>query len=769
MKREEFLKQLANAIQDSMQRYYRNLVFIESEDYINEVINVLSTYFSIRQEKELSIIYAFHPWVVHSKERRDKIREVIEERGLSFIDVDYSSTDEILGNTYDVVIMDMVDNFQPNYIGRLTDLVRGGGLIIMYTDDLINNKLFRSTLVRKGKVLDFYEERFKRELMNHKGIFCLIGGEYYANSFDGEIVKTEKKNPTKPLMPSILHQLALSEDESNVIDSIKFLIRGGKRIVTITAARGRGKSSATGLGLAGLIHVNLQEDYPTRVIVTAPSLASSSQIMLFLMKGLEALDLQYEVKNSDTGLPGSVFGDGFKVEYRSPDAVIEEEGDTLVVDETASLGMAFLENVIRNWKKLVFVTTVHGYEGSGKTFLKFLNEAIRKKEIAVKWVTMDKPIRYGQNDPIEKWLYDTLLLAAEPKEVSSLDTVVYETVNKEMVFTNDDSLSQLYGILVTAHYRNNPDDLMIMGDGVHHIIKALSAQDSYIGVVQVAEEGELDGDKIKFCLNGGTFDGDLIPDRLLKHSRIIDFGTMKGWRIVRIAITKDLQGKGLGSKLLDMVVNDAKDKGLDWIGSSFMGDPKVLSFWIKNGFIPVHVSPKKNEKFGDFPVVVVKPISERARRSVYVASYILKDKMLNTLHDVYFNMSPELASILISGSVAFKKFDVNKVYLSKALAFVRGISPYESSADAIHALVLKYFWEKRDWSLSREEEMMLVGKVLQGRPWGYLISSIGISRSQASEMIYPSIVTLLKNYYNLEVDMDLEVSVDDFRDEFTTR
>lgn len=69
---------------------------------------------------------------------------------------------------------------------------------------------------------------------------------------------------------------------------------------------------------------------------------------------------------------------------------------------------------------------------------------------------------------------------------------------------------------------------------------------------------------IDLALKGGTFDGDLIPDRLLKHVRIKEFGKLSGWRIVRIATVPELQDKGFGSQLLQMILEDAKLQG--WTG-----------------------------------------------------------------------------------------------------------------------------------------------------------------------------------------------------------
>ena len=764
MNKEEFFKLLEDSIKDSIQRYYRNVVFIHDKDYLFYVREVLELYLKINPNPRTA--YAFHPWVTGSKDRLNEIRKIVD-----VIDIDYSSSEKYLGSTFDVVILDLVDNFEPNFIGRLVDLVRGGGIAILYTDDLKEHKLFRNSIMRNGKIRDIYEERFMRKLREHAGIFAIINSDYYANPFKGEVgEKPSPAVPRRPLMPLELHKLCMSKDQNHILESFYTLRQGNKRVLVITSARGRGKSAVTGLGIAGLIHKYGDRKRKMRIVVTSPSSTGISQLMLFLKKGLDALSIPYKTKDSIYGYPMSIEGPNFKVYYEIPEATLEDEGDILVVDEAAAIGVGYIDSALKTWKKVVLVTTVHGYEGSGKAFLRYLRRILEARKFAVTWQEMTKPLRYVEGDPIEKWLYDTLLLDAEPeKPPRDISHLVFETASQEEIFSDDKKLRQIYGILVTAHYRNNPNDLMIMADGIHHKIMTLSTpDDKYVGVVQIAEEGGLPDSMIDLALKGGTFDGDLIPDRLIKHSRLREFGRMKGWRIVRIAIMQELQDMGLGSTMLKMITEEAKGQ-VDWVGSAFMGDIRVLNFWIKNGFIPVHVSPKRNEKLGDYPVVVMKPISELAKEAVDIASYILKEKMLNTIHDIYFSMDPEVTRIILRGIKVHKDVHVNKILIDKALAFIQGVSPYESSADGIHMLTLKYFWDaKRDWSLSPEQEIILIAKVLQGRPWRFTSSSLSANRTTVNELLYEAIAELLFRYYGLTPDSKAGLEIKNLDDEFHT-
>jgi len=751
--KEEFVKKFSETLDDAIKRYYRLLVYIEKkEGYLDELIEVIKIFLS--KVKKANIAYGFHPWATGAKDRMLKIKQIVEENGGKLEDIDYSDSEKYLGFTFDAAILDFVDDFQPNNIGRFIDLVKGGGVAIIYTNDILENKLFRNSLIKYDNVRDIYEKRFINKLFSHEGIFIIRGNEYFANIFTGEVkTKGERHIPKRVKMPRALHNLCISDDQNRVLESFSFLLKGQNRMLVLTAPRGRGKSAIVGLGIAGIIKLSKKR---LRIIVTAPSVAGTSQFMRFLKMGLEALDIDHKVKVGEGGYIREIFGQNFRVSYFPPDvAVIEKDGDILVMDEAAAVGMEYVDLATKFWKKIVLITTVHGYEGSGKAFLKYLRKTMEEKKFRVEWVEMSEPLRYAEGDPIERWLYDTLLLDAEPKlPAQDLDKLLFKMEDTEEIFSDDEKLRQVYGILVTAHYRNNPNDLMIMADALHHKLGGISTLDGvYVGVVQIAEEGNLPESVIDGSLKGITFEGDLIPDRLIKHSRIRNFGRMRGWRIVRIAVLQELQNRGLGSKMLSAIIEEAKRKGLDWVGSSFMADKKVINFWLKNGFTPVHISPKRNEKLGEHAVIVMYGISEEGKAAVRISAELLKERMLNTLHDVYYTMDPWIARLIINGIKVHREVELNEIHKDKIASFLQGVSPYETAADAINLLVKKYFWDaKRDWSLNPEEEAVLLCKVIQGKPWNMTSLTLEMNRTQVTELLYDAISKLAKKYYNITAD-----------------
>ena len=101
----------------------------------------------------------------------------------------------------------------------------------------------------------------------------------------------------------------------------------------------------------------------------------------------------------------------------------------------------------------------------------------------LKEVTLDEPIRYGLNDPIEKWLNDLLCLKAT-EEIDLLkngcphpNSCDLYYVNRDTLFSYHSSsekfLRKLMSIFVSSHYKNTPNDLLLLSDAPAHQVFVL--------------------------------------------------------------------------------------------------------------------------------------------------------------------------------------------------------------------------------------------------------------------------------------------------------
>ena len=215
--------------------------------------------------------------------------------------------------------------------------------------------------------------------------------------------------------------------------------------------------------------------------------------------------------------------------------------------------------------------------------------------------------------------------------------------------------------------------------------------------------------------------GHVIPSRIVLHYNFKSFGRLRGWRIVRIATHPEMQGMGFGTRALEHVEMEARDNGIDWIGAGFGATRDLLRFWMRLKFIPVHISPKRNSVTGEYSVLLVKPLSEKAARLLDEVLKEFKRRLLNSLHDVYFSLNPLVASYLLKSPVRSGKLRLSQSQRSRLQGFIKGEYIYELASDAIYEIVKHYFWLGED-CLTPLEDSLLIGKVLQGKGWDLIRS-----------------------------------------------
>jgi N-acetyltransferase 10 len=231
-------------------------------------------------------------------------------------------------------------------------------------------------------------------------------------------------------------------------------------------------------------------------------------------------------------------------------------------------------------------STIHGYEGTGRSLSLKLLQQLRQQSIAnmntqsgsssrvLKEVALEQAIRYADNDPVEDWLNRLLLLDAT--EIEPLiegypkpeDLELY-LVNRDTLFSfhkgSENFLKKVMSLFVSSHYKNSPNDLQLLSDAPSHSIFVLCRSieknssstkgipDIY-AAIQICEEGGISKNVI---LNnnkrGFKPAGDLIPWTVSEHFQDNEFPHLKGIRVVRIATHPECQRMGYGSRALQLL------------------------------------------------------------------------------------------------------------------------------------------------------------------------------------------------------------------------
>ncbi len=646
-------------------------------------------------------------------------------RGYQVNQKPFATARDVLGRTYDVAVIDAHENFPPREIGIIVETVRGPGVIILWVPELtrwVNTKLKFHELYVVTPPYDvsdcrnLYLSRVLRKIMEHNGIYVL--------SEEGSVVKAPKerkrrkgrrkiKIPRKPRVPREILSLAATQDQVEVIDALPGVFEGKRRAIVLLADRGRGKSAALGLFIASLAGKG------KRVVVTAPSFSNAEEIFKFVERGLKTLDVKYRSKK------GEIRAEGLEVVFREPLDVLPERADLLIVDEAAGIYVSILKEFLR-FPHIIFSTTTHGYEGTGRLFQYRFLPSLRASH-SVEILRMSEPIRYAPGDPIEAWLYDVFLLDAEPAKLSKKDLedvaegrLTFEELDVEDLFLRDDAtLRQFIGIYVFAHYRNNPKDIAIVADAPNQRVFCVkTASGKIVASIQVAEEGGLRDEDIERMRAGEIIQGNIVPDLMVKYYAYEDFARRQGLRVVRIAVHPEIQGRGIGSFALARLGDVAEKEGKAWYGAVFGASPRLLRFWLKNGFLPVHVSPKRNPESGEYSVLVIRPLDRLAHDVASVTNFGMKMRLVYELDNFYKYMEPEVALLLLSSGKRRKvPLGLTVPERRKLQGYVEGRLFYDALSDVFFRIAVWYFLGEQRPEMEEKEKLWIIEKVLKKRTW----------------------------------------------------
>jgi N-acetyltransferase 10 len=377
---------------------------------------------------------------------------------------------------------------------------------------------------------------------------------------------------------------------------------------------------------------------------------------------------------------------------------------------------------------LIFIsTTVSGYEGTGRALSMKLISDMRKRvnnaatdgvvdNRLLKELQLSDPIRYAPGDEIESWLSDLLCLNATntPVPLSKLphpNLCELYYVNRDILFSYQKSseafLQKLVSLFVSAHYKNQPNDLQLMSDAPGHHIFALcspgesGATPDILCVIHACEEGNLTPESVTSNLSKGLRpSGDLIPYTLSQYYLESSFANLAGLRVVRIATNPEVQRSGYGSRALQllreyftggMTVPDAdgsshqapgsllqplstrQPERLDYIGVSFGITTDLFNFWKRNKFSPLYIRQVPNDATGEHSAIMINPISV----DIGVLRHLFLKRFLPLLGISFRAMPTDLALSLVS--------DID-VHSSTALEAVRSTVAGSTVVDGVPQL-----------------------------------------------------------------------------------
>lgn len=633
-----------------------------------------------------------------------------------------------LGTQTRALVIDTFDGLDPDGLGAGVGTVSTGGLVVLLTPpletwpDFDDPQLARLAVDGHGvsAVGRRFTARLARMLKDDRWVVRVSEGHPLE---PWEALKGAPVPPDHPEDPD-----CISIDQARAVATVLRTATGHRRRPTVlTADRGRGKSAALGIAAARF----LRERGGT-VVVTAPRRAA-----------VEAV-LQHAARVLDTA-PGKVAvhaANGGVLRFMVPEelAHCREAPDLVLVDEAAALSPHVLGTLLRKHSRIVFATTVHGYEGSGRGFVLRFQPVLKAQTPRWRHVPMTTPVRWRDGCPVEALLFRMLLLDAELPDVDDAaitpDHNVMQVLDQDALAADEALLREVFGLLVHAHYRTRPLDLRNLLDGPNLEVYLLWHGTDLAAVAMVAAEGGFEAG-VAYAIWAGDRRprGHLLPQGLAAHVGVQQGAGCRAARIMRIAVHPRLQRQGLGLRLVKHIAEAARRADHDVLGASFGATPGLLAFWQRGGCVPLRLGVRRDAASGTHSALVARGLNSHGTALLEEGRCLFARDFPAQLGDPLQQVEPELALDLLSGLAVPEP---NERDWLDAVGFAHGHRAYEVSIAALRTIALAVLTTNaaRDW-LPVQDRCALLARVIQQRPWAE-------SAAVTGQTGRPAVVALLR-------------------------
>ncbi len=591
----------------------------------------------------------------------------------------------LLGRECDVLLFDARKNFDANsFTAALGSLVGGGMLVVLIKDN--------------------EPETYAEKWMHTQ----------WQNLF---VVEQNRPLPQlSELIPS--SDIAQFYDQEKAVAAVEKVVTGHrKRPLILTADRGRGKSSALGIACAKLLNKKALQ-----VIVTAPSVKAVEPVFEHA---------QRIVSNGSRLRKDRLEAGQGSIQFIAPDELLTSlpECDLLLVDEAAAIPVPMLHRITDHYHRLVFSSTIHGYEGCGRGFtLKFV-DWLNSKRPGMKTCHLRQPIRWCESDPLELWTYNAFLLNAElDNPVSeSDDSIRLRKVEKQELLNNPDLLRQCFALLVNAHYQTSPNDLLHLLRDPSSAIYVAQSDKHLAGVLLTVEEGGLDEITISDILLGKRRPpGHLVPVTIINQLGLPEVGKLSTLRIMRIAVHPQLQSRGIGMKMLSLLEQSLLPPHISYLSTSFGLTDELFKFWHRSGYQPLRLGTKRDAASGCYSLLMVRQLTGKPQLWADSAEELCRELLIKSASQVYSKLEPSLFRCLIS------PYNPTTELSCSQLTLIQNYSLGGCSYESVFVWLQQWLLEQ---GISLASDLMIY-KIFLNHDWEFCAKQFGLTgRKQVEQQI----------------------------------
>jgi N-acetyltransferase 10 len=365
-------------------------------------------YSKLNPGKKLNILWCYKKelgFSNHAKKKMKKIKKLMnkglydpdEENAfdlfISSADIKYcfyNETQRVLGNTFGMLILQDFEALTPNILCRTIETIQGGGLVVflfnnmsslkqLYTISMDVHDRYRTD--SNQNIEPRFNERFILSLSTCRN--CLVMDDelnvlpisshikdlkpveknidmekenVFISGRESELKSLKDSLKNKGPIGSLVEQCKTLDQAKCVMAMVDSISEKSMRAtVSITAGRGRGKSSAMGLAISSAVIFGF-----SNIFVTAPSPDNLKTFFEFVIKGLISLNYRehkdFEIQEGvEEGLRGCIIRINiFKnhkqsISFVQPtDVNIFQMAELLVIDEAAAIPLHVVKRIMRN-------------------------------------------------------------------------------------------------------------------------------------------------------------------------------------------------------------------------------------------------------------------------------------------------------------------------------------------------------------------------------------------------------------------------------------
>jgi len=703
--REQLQKQIQQLEKQAQQKAHRYLVVLSGDEQWARVTlaHVLST---LQPRQTL---------LVNDQGINDEL-----DLGIVCESIPAKQVKSYLGSEVCRLIWNGFSGLNPDALGAASGLVKGGGLLFLLLPELTTLSAHPdpdySRMCRHPEELSSFGTRFLQRMIHlietDSEVTLLrqkTENRISSATIIEKIAATKMQNSPLPnLLPSnslrTSDQLTtdlLTADQTKMVEGIKTVANGHrKRPLVVFADRGRGKTSALGVAAANIII-----EKSLRVLITAPN-----------RRACDAAFQHYHQQMSSYGLENTA-----NFEFFAPDTLIENlpECHILFVDEAASIPAPMLKQMLKAYPRIVFSSTTHGYEGTGQGFNVRFRHTLDALTPQWKSLTLHQPVRWAEADPLERWIFEFLLLNAQIPKLPSSDLINKDTqavawISQDALANNTPLLKQVTALLVTAHYQTSPSDIrMILDDPKLHI--GLIPNDStVIAVVLLLHEGGIDNSSLAQDIIKGSRrpKGHLIPQALTSSTANPDFLSHQTYRIMRIAVHPSMSRQGLGSTLIKAAVRLGQTNQIDYLSASFGFTPLLNDFWHKNDFQLLRIGYHKDAASGAQSAIVLRQLNTRIQQDLQLAQEQCQQHFIFGLNTVYRTLDVDTTlGVLKSLALPINKQSNHDIEIISA--FAHHHRSFEDCAQVLFIFILNCFSMDLIKTLAMKEQQLVCLRILK--------------------------------------------------------